>query len=312
MYQDLMSRRLRSAAGLFCVLVCVMALGACDVAKFTADSTAGLFTRAAPAFESYWDYDLAGEALPATVVQFEGILRVVPDNEAILAQLAQAYIAYAYGWVEADVESMEFDGDYEEADVQRQRARIMYLRAVDLTRHWVRLHDPEVDVAVKSTVAELEEWLKSAFVEKADAEMLLWHGYAWGSYINAAKDDMEAIADLEYAKAFVVRSIELDPDFYNAAGYTFMGVATASEMAGDMDEAKVYFEKALERTERRALQIQLNMARYYAVKEGDRELFDTLLAEVMDAQDPLPEARLANRMARVRAALYIENADQLF
>jgi len=53
MYQDLMSRRLRSAAGLFCVLVCVMALGACDVAKFTADSTAGLFTRAAPAFESY-------------------------------------------------------------------------------------------------------------------------------------------------------------------------------------------------------------------------------------------------------------------
>jgi hypothetical protein len=32
----------------------------------------------------------------------------------------------------------------------------------------------------------------------------------------------------------------------------------------------------------------------------------------MDAQDPLPEARLANRMARQRAALYIENADQLF
>ena len=29
-------------------------------------------------------------------------------------------------------------------------------------------------------------------------------------------------------------------------------------------------------------------------------------------EDPLPEARLANRMARVRAALYIENADQLF
>jgi tetratricopeptide (TPR) repeat protein len=308
MHQDLSSRHLRSAIG----FVCIVALGGCDVAKFTADSTAGLFTRAAPAFEAYWDYDLAGEALPATVVQFEGILRVVPDNESILAQLAQAYVAYAYGWVEADVEELEFASEYEEAEVQRRRARIMYLRALDLTRHWVRLHNPDVDLAVGGTVDELELWLQEAFIEKADAEMLLWHGYAWGSYINTSKDDMEAIADLEYAKAFVVRSIELDPDYYNSAGYAFMGVATASEMAGDMEEAKVYFEKALARTERRALQVQLNMARYYAVKEGDRELFDKLLSEVMEADDPLPEARLANRMARVRAALYIENADQLF
>ena len=133
-----------------------------------------------------------------------------------------------------------------------------------------------------------------------------------GSYINSAKDDMEAVADLPYAKAFVVRSIELNPNYYHAAGYTFMGVATASEMASDMDLAKAYFEKALARTERRALQAQVNMARHYAVKTGDRELFDTLLTEVLDAHDPLPEARLSNRMARVRASLYVENADQLF
>jgi tetratricopeptide (TPR) repeat protein len=308
MAHALLSRRLRSAL----VLSCIAALGGCDVAKFTADSTAGLFTRAAPAFESYWDYDLAGEAMPASIVQFEGILRVIPDNEAILAQLSQAYVAYAYGWVEADVEALEFEGKYVDAEAQRQRARTMYLRAMDLTRHRIRLHNEDVDAAVKGTVEELETWLKDAFVDKADAEMLLWHGYAWGSYINMAKDDMEAIADLAYAKAFVARSIELDPDYYNAAGYTFMGVATASEMAADMDEAKLYFEKALAATERRALQTQVNMARHYAVKTGNRELFDKLLEEVMDAHDPLPEARLANTMARERASLYIENADQLF
>jgi tetratricopeptide (TPR) repeat protein len=287
-------------------------MGGCDVAKFTADSTSGLFTRAAPAFESYWDYDLAGDAVPATIVQFEGILRVIPDNESMLAQLSQAYVAYAYGWVEADAEALEFESNYEEADVQRGRARTMYLRAMDLTRHRIRLHDADVDTAVRASVEDLEAWLQTRFVEEADAEMLLWHGYAWGSYINAAKDDMEAIADLAYAKAFVARSIELDPDYYNAAGYTFMGVAISSEMAGDMDVAKVYFEKALARTERRALQAQVNMARHYAVKQGDRDLFDKLLTEVMDAHDPLPEARLSNQMARERAALYIENADQLF
>jgi tetratricopeptide (TPR) repeat protein len=271
-----------------------------------------VFARAAPAFESYWDYDLAGEAVPATIVQLEGIARVVPDNDAILAQLSQAYVAYAYGWVEADVESLEFEGNYDEADVQRQRARTMYLRALDLTRHRIRLLNPDVDEAVRGTVEDLEAWLSGAFVDKSEAEVLLWHGYAWGSYINAAKDDMEAVADLAYAKAFVARSIELDPNYYNAAGYTFMGVAISSEIAADMDQAKVYFEKALATTERRALQTQVNMARHYAVKTGDRALFDKLLTEVMDAQDPLPEARLANSMARQRAALYIENADQLF
>lgn len=308
MYQDLLSRHLRSALG----LVCIVVLGGCDMAKFTAESTSGLFTRAAPAFESYWDYDLAGEAVPATIVQFEGILRVIPDNESMLAQLSQAYVAYAYGWVEADAEALEFESNYEEADVQRGRARTMYRRAMDLTRHRIRLYDGDVDTAVRASVEDLEAWLQTRFVEKSDAEMLLWHGYAWGSYINASKDDMEAIADLAYAKAFVARSIELDPDYYNAAGYTFMGVAISSEMAGDMDVAKVYFEKALARTERRALQAQVNMARHYAVKKGDRELFDQLLTEVMDAHDPLPEARLSNQMARERAALYIENADQLF
>jgi tetratricopeptide (TPR) repeat protein len=308
MYQDPVSRHLRSAIG----VLCIVALCGCDMAKITADSTAGVFARAAPAFESYWDYDLAGEAVPATIVQLEGIARVVPDNDAILAQLSQAYVAYAYGWVEADVESLEFEGNYDEADVQRQRARTMYLRALDLTRHRIRLLNPDVDEAVRGTVEDLEAWLSGAFVDKSEAEVLLWHGYAWGSYINAAKDDMEAVADLAYAKAFVARSIELDPNYYNAAGYTFMGVAISSEIAADMDQAKVYFEKALATTERRALQTQVNMARHYAVKTGDRALFDKLLTEVMDAQDPLPEARLANSMARQRAALYIENADQLF
>ncbi|MGD8606553.1 MAG: TRAP transporter TatT component family protein [Myxococcales bacterium] len=308
MYHDLLSRHFRSLIG----ALCVMALGGCDVAKFTADSTTGLFARAAPAFESYWDYDLAGEAVPATIVQLEGILRVVPDNESILEQLSQAYIAYAYGWVEVEVEEDEFEGEYGEADEQRNRARIMYLRAKDLTRDRIRLLHPSVDQAVAGSVEDLEAWLNDEFEEKSDAEMLFWHGYAWGSYINTAKDDMEAIANLAYAKAFVARSIELDPDYYNASGYTFMGVAIASELAGDMDQAKDYFEKAMAATEGRALSNQVNMARYYAVKTGNRELFDKLLNEVMDADDPLPEARLANRMARERAELYIENADQLF
>jgi tetratricopeptide (TPR) repeat protein len=309
MYEDLLSGRLRWALMVLCIVV--LGVG-CDVTKLTAESTAGLFARAAPAFEEYWDYDLAGEALPATIVQFEGILRIAPDSDALLAQLSQAYFAYAYGWIDVDVEALEFEGKYDEADAQRRRARIMYLRSKDLTMHRISLLHPGVYDATRGSVEELQAWLEASFVEKSDASLLLWAGQAWGAYINTAKDDMVAIADLPYAKVFVARSIELDPDYYHAAGYLFMGVATASEMAADLDAAKAYFDKALDSTERRALMTQVSMARYYAVQTGNRALFDELIAEVLDAGDVLPEARLANRMARERAELYTAYADQLF
>ncbi len=301
------SRRSLGVALGFLVLVV-----ACDTEKFAAESTAGLFSRAAPAFEEYWDYDLAGEAVPATIVQLEGILRVAPDNDALLSQLTQAYFGYAYGWVEVNVEALEFDGVYDEAEAQRRRAKIMYLRAKDLSMHRASLRQPGIYEASSGSAEELKLWLDEAFTQKEDAPVLLWVGQSWGAYINAAKDDMEAVADLPYAKAFVQKSIELDPDYYHAAGYTFMGVATSSEMAADLDAAKLYFDKALQTTDRRALNTQVSMARYYAVKRGDRALFDELLNEVLEAGDVLPEARLANRMARERAELYTENADQLF
>ncbi|MGB5812958.1 MAG: TRAP transporter TatT component family protein [Polyangiales bacterium] len=309
MHQHLWSGRPGWASVAFCAVL----LGAgCDVTKLTAESTAGLFERAAPAFEEYWDYDLAGEALPATIVQFEGILRVAPDSDALLAQLSQAYFGYAFGWIEVDVEALEFESEYDEANALRRRAGIMYLRSKDLSLHRISLTHPEIYEATRGNVEELETWLDASFIGPEDAPKLLWAGQAWGAYINTAKDDMVAVADLPYAKALVAKSIELDPSYYHAAGLTFMGVATASELASDMDLAKLYFEKALSQTERRALTTQVSMARFYAVKKGDRALFDELIAEVLDAGDVLPEARLANRMARERAELYTEYADQLF
>ena len=296
-----------------CIALSVVAFSSgCDVTKLTAESTGELFARAQPAFEEYWDYDLAGEAVPATIVQLEGILRVAPDSDSLLAQLAQAYFAYAFGWIEVDAEALEFEGNYSQAEIVRRRARTMYLRSKDLSFYRISILYPGVYDATRGTVDELRAWLVESFVDESDAPLLLWAGQAWGAYINTAKDDMTAVADLPYAKALVERSIELDPSYYNGAGLTFLGVATTSEMASDMDVAKAYFDEAIAATERRALSSLVAMARYYAVKTGDRKLFDELITEVLDAGDVLPEARLANRIARERAELYTEHADQLF
>jgi tetratricopeptide (TPR) repeat protein len=301
----------RSGLRAGCLLVFAL-LGGCDTAKFTAESTSGLFTRAAPAFEEYWDYELAGEAVPATIVQLEGILRVVPDNEPLIEQLTRAYVGYGYGWIEPAVEALEFEGDYDTANEQRRRAAIMYLRARDLGAHQIRLHSKGLDEALDGTAEDFEQWLDKEFKKQDDAAMLLWTGYAWGLYVNASKDDMEAVADLPLARALVERSVELDPGYYAATGLTFLGVVEASSLSPDLEKSKAYFEQALAETDRRALMVQVHMARHYAVKTGDRALYEKLLNEVLAAGDVLPTARLVNRMARARAELYLDHADVFF
>jgi hypothetical protein len=91
-----------------------------------------------------------------------------------------------------------------------------------------------------------------------------------------------------------------------------MATLAASEFPPDMDRAKVLFDDTLDKTERRNLQVQLAMARYYAVNIGDHELFRSLLEEVVEAGDVLPEARLSNTLARRRAQRYLDRIDYFF
>jgi hypothetical protein len=286
--------------------------GGCDFTRLTANTTVKLFERAAPAFEEYWDYDLAGEALPASIIQLEGILRVVPDNEALIKQLLRSYMGYAYGWVEDASEVALAHRDFHEANVQRLRARTFYERAKSLGEHWISLKQEGMDEVILQGLTPFESWLEEHFEEEEDAPALLWAGYAWGSYINMSRDDMAAVADLSYAKALVLRSVELDEDYFHAAGLTFLGVATSNELGADLGRAKGFFERALELSERNSLVIQVNMARHYATQKKDIALYQSLLREVLNAGDINPSTRLTNQIAKRRAARYLRQTRTFF
>ena len=279
----------------------LVAVTACDTQKMAADATAELFGRAAPGIEQHWDYDVVGKSFPASIIQLEGLLHVVPDNEVIGLSLVAAYIGYGTGWIEDRVEVADFADQWEEADHLRGRALVMYTRAWDLSRHFMRNRDPGLDDAIKGGVDSLQTWLDAVFTEKEDAKILLWAGASLGARINMGMEDMDTVADLPLAKVILSKSVELDPDFMFMIGQMTMATLAASEFPPDMDRAKVLFDEVLEKTERRNLMVQLSMARYYAVNIGDHALFRELLQEVLDAGDVLPEARLSNAMARRRA-----------
>jgi len=285
----------------------------CDLTKFTLNSTmADALHRASPAVEGHWDYDMVGEALPAQIVQMEGFLRIAPENEIFLEQATRAYTSYAYGWVEDRSEAAAIAGDYEESLYQLRRAKLLYARARDLGKFWISLDHDGMDEAMTGGLETFEAWLDREFDDPDEANKLLWTGYAWGSYINAAKDDMDAVADLPFAQALVERSVALDPNYYNGAGVTFLAVLHTSGLGANLDEAQQYWERALRISQRHSLLVLVNMAKTYAVKRQDRELFISLLREVLEAGDVMPEARLGNRIAKRRAARYLRQVDQLF
>jgi len=287
-------------------------LTACDTEKLAADSTAALFGRAAPGVEQHWDYVLVGKSFPASIIQLEGLLHVVPDNEVIGLSLIAAYVGYGTGWIEDRVEVADIEDDWEEADALRRRALVMYTRSWELSKHFLRNRDPGFDAALKGGVDSLEAWLDAVFIEKADAAILLWAGASLGVRINMGMEDMDTVADLPLAKVILNRSVALDPDFMFMIGKMTMGTLAASEFPPDMDRAKVIFDEVLEKTERRNLMVQMSMARYYAVNVGDHKLFRELLQEVLDAGDVLPEARLSNAIARRRSQRYLDQIEYYF
>ena len=298
-------------AGAAALAAWLLGAGGCDTTRaLTAPSTAALLQRAAPAGEEHWDLEFMGQALPSAILQAEGVLRIVPDDERLLRQVVRSSVAYAFGWPERAAERAEAEGELEEAERQLARARWYHRRAFELGRYWIGLHEAGWQAALAGGPESFARWLRR-FDEPEQAPMLLWTGYAWAAMINVSRDDMTAVADLPAALALVRRSVDLDPDLEYAAGLTLLAAAEAESLSGDVEAADRMFREALERSEGRSVMVFYQYARTVAVKRQDRRLFLHLVRRALQAPDT-PAIRLQNAMARARLLDLYARRDELF
>jgi hypothetical protein len=116
-------------------------------------------------------------------------------------------------------------------------------------------------------------------------------------------------------RTLLERSFALDASFFHASALMALAAIDAAvgpEYGGDPERGRARFEQALTATERRFFAVQLQYAATYAVTVGDRDLFVTLLREIVDGGDPDPSVRLANRLARRKAIRLLRRTDELF
>jgi hypothetical protein len=285
------------------------------VSEFAADTTAGFLAEAAPAARAYFDYETAGQGAANGILQLEGLHRVSPDNERLTLTLAQAYVAYAFGWVMDQQEQAMFELRYEEADHHQQRAYLMYTRAQQLVMSVMSDRDEGIERVVHGDPEKLRAYLREHYDDpEDDIEIVFWAALSWGSAVTNAPS-MDSLIDLPAVRVLAEHSIALDESYENGGALTLLGGFDASypeQLGGNWKKGREYFERALFVSKGRNHIHLINFARTYAVNAQDKELFLALMQEILASKDQGNDVRLSNKVARRRAERYLRYMDQWF
>jgi hypothetical protein len=252
------------------------------------------------AFDQLGDYELARGALSAGIVQFEGLHNMRPDNEDGYRLLMKGWTGYAYGFAQDDYEEAILTGNEELIEYQKKRAKMAFDRGVFYGQELIGKRAEGFAEAKKSDPT-LRAWLAENFKDKEDASLLFWAAYPWVTRVQLMKEESQYVGELYIGIALVAHSIKLDPDVENYSATTVMAAYHARNASAEPAEAKKLFEEVLAKTQRKQLLVQINYARSYACTTANKDLYEQLLNEVLNADDPDPAFRLQNVMAKRRA-----------
>lgn len=287
----------------------------CSISRMAADTTAGFLAEAAPAARAYFDYESAGMSAASGIMQLEGLHKISPDNETLSLTLAQAYVVYAFGWVQDEREEAMFAGDFERTDYHQQRAYNMYKRAHELVFRIVCERDEKIAELSKGDPDRLAKYLRQEWTDpEDDVELTFWWALTWGSVVTNSPD-FDALADFNAVKAVAAHVVFLNERYENAGALAMLGGYESSypeALGGDWKKGRELFERAIKLSNRRNHLHLINFARTYALNAQDKPLFVSLLNEVLNAPDLGDDVRLSNKVARRRAQRYLNHLDQWF
>lgn len=256
--------------------------------------------KASAAVNTIQDYEVAEKAAMAGLSTIEGLRYLAPDNEDALFLLTRSWASVSLGFIEDKMERTEDEeGTSPNWDYHKRRAEAGYDRAVWYGIQLLEQTAPNFKDYTRN-VATMQEYLK-AFDEPEDAETLFWVGNAWLGRANVGKEKPDLVGEVFVGVTMIERSVELDPTYMDGTGYTILGSYHARTPMAELDEAKAYFEKSLALAGDKSYMPKVQFATKYYCNKRDKENYEKLLNEVLDAGDGDPYQRLANTIAKRKA-----------
>jgi hypothetical protein len=285
---------------------------ACGFKKVASKTTADVFYDASPTIDREDDVELAEQASLGFLKMLEGFYLQNPKDKVTLLLLTRSYAGYAFGFTENEI--LASKGSQPAAhDKAVARAKRFYGRAKQYAMELLDRY-PAMAKAQQGTLEEFTAALQEFKLK--DVENLFWIGFAWGNFLNYNKDSVEAIAELPRVEAVMKRVLELDPRYYYGGADLFFGVLYGNRpklLGGDPTKSKEFFEKAVAVSDGKNLMAPVLMAQFYAVQIQDSKLYKKLLNDALAADAAaLPEQRLMNELAKIRAQILLNKKAQYF
>lgn len=310
-------RRLSASLASVAAALAVCASGCFGKLQVSGDIHAA--RQASGALDTIGDYELARAATQASLLRYEELHRLAPDSEDALLLLTKGWTAYARGFVEDEADTARLAGDEAAADYHDKRAKLAYDRAIAYGLELLGKKDDAFN-EVRKRADLLGAWLKLHFKATEDGEALYWLGAAWARRAELLKRESEAAGDVDVAGALLERSRELAPSFMAWGATTALGAhlarsrgstlgpALRTDSGGQLESAKKLLDLALDKTHSAALEVQLAYATSYACAKRDPTLYEKMLNEVLAKEDPEPNLRLQNAIAKRRARRALSKA----
>ncbi len=271
----------------------LLASGGCS--RIVGHYTQPLFDDLTSSFMQQRDVVLAEQGTPSFLLILDGLINHSPDNPSLLLAGAKAYSSYNTAFV---------------GSKYPERNKILAAKAKDYAIRALSLHSKEFAAVKDATFDEFVTCLPS-FQEK-DVPFLFYAASSWAGWITANSSNWDAVAEVPKVQAIIERVIELDEGFYFGTPDAFMGVLLTirpPSMGGKPEEARKYFEKAVELGQGKFLPTYVMFAKSYAKLVYDEDLFFQLLETVLESPvDPEPDLILINTLAQRQAREMIDEA----
>jgi len=282
----------------FLLLIQMLILGGCSAERMAVRAALPLVTGQYASIQEEADPYLAEKAIPANLKMMEGFLKADEKNLTLLHGLSEGYCSYAFSFVE---------------ETHPDRASALYLRGKGYA-----LRALAVETGFKGIDKLGQRRFKKALKKMGEKNVpsLFWMGQCWGGWLMLSLDIPKAFADVFKVELLMNRVLELDETYHYAGPHVFLGVFYGSRsnlLGGDPKKARKHFLKSLELTGNRFLLSRFLYAKTYAVQVQDKKLFEHELQAVMETpSDILPQQRLANEVAKIKAKGLLEMSDELF
>ena len=294
------------------VTVVLLLLSAgCSIRRVAIDKLGNALASGGSTFTSDDDPELVQAAIPFGLKLYESLLAESPRHTGLLLAAAQGFTEYSYAFVDSRIDEARAESP-ERADVLRERARKLYIRAYRYGMRGLEVNHPGFAAALDNDAD-----LALQRVTKRDVPLLYWTAASRGLTISLSKTSPELIAELPLVETVVRRVAELDESFGAGAVPEFLITLEAAHSGVKPEEQqklmRQHFERALKISQGKRAGTYVSFAENACMPAQNKAEFQSLLEKAL-AVDPDADLdnRLANLVAQRRARWLLNHIDELF